>query len=497
MKKLPVFLQVAFYGLLILSPGLVKSFSQNVGIGTTAPNANAVLHVNLGASTTKGFLVTGTYNAFASMPDLGAGSRLMFYPGKAAFRAGQVDGVQWNDVYTGTNSTAIGVNTTASGPGSISLGSGTNASGGGAAAIGYNASANGYASTATGFTTAANGYVSTALGNFSIANGAYATAIGNHTVAGGDHSTAAGYYTSAPGNTATAMGEFTTASGLISTAIGSYTRATGYVTFAAGRFTTARSEASTALGVYSTAKGYASTVVGMYNDSMLAVDENAATAGTPLFMVGNGDIGNRSNAMVVRKDGNIGIGANYPAGRMHIRTNSELAYPQLLLEENQNDYVRLSFTNYATSLFWTIAALPQPSAAASVMNFYFNGYGDVLSLKGNGNATLNGVLTQTSDSRLKTNIHPLKNSLQKLTQLNGYAYNWLNPQMDNGEQIGVLAQEVKALFPQLVKEDDKGTLSVNYQGLVPVLIQSVKEQQQEIEEMKRQIGALQKLVVKN
>ncbi len=497
MNKPTVLLQIAFNALLMVSPGLSKSFAQNVGIGIASPNTNALLHVDLGLSTSKGLLITGTSNAFASVPNFGAGSRLMFYPGKAVFRAGQVDGTQWNDVNAGPNSTAIGVNTTASGPGSVSLGSGTIAGGAGATAIGYYTIANGYSSAAIGLSTNASGYGSTAMGNTTIGSGAYATAMGNHTVAGGDNSTATGYYTSAPGVSAIAMGDLTTASGLASTVMGSYSRAIGYASLATGRFTTARSEASTAMGLYCNAKGYASTVVGMYNDSILAVDETAASAGTPLFIVGNGDNGNRTNAMVVRKDGNIGIGANFPAGRMHIKLNSAQAFPHIMLEEDGNDFSRITFTNSSTSLFWTIASQPQPTAAASLMNFYFNGYGDVLSLKGNGNATLTGVLTQTSDSRLKTNIRPLENALQKLMQINGYTYNWQNPLMDNSEQIGVMAQEVKALFPQLVKEDAKGTLSVNYQGLVPVLIQSLKEQQKEIEEMKRQLNALQEMVMKN
>ena len=84
---------------------LVTSIAQNVGIGTTAPNPAALLHVNLGTITTKGFLVTGTYNG-GTVPDLGAGARLMFYPGKLAFRAGNVNGTQWDNSNVGTSSVA-------------------------------------------------------------------------------------------------------------------------------------------------------------------------------------------------------------------------------------------------------------------------------------------------------------------------------------------------------------------------------------------------------
>src|SRR5690349_5828772 len=55
---------------------------QNVGIGTATPHASALLHVDLGASTSAGLLVTGTFNASSSVPNLSAGTRLMFYPAK-------------------------------------------------------------------------------------------------------------------------------------------------------------------------------------------------------------------------------------------------------------------------------------------------------------------------------------------------------------------------------------------------------------------------------
>ena len=89
--------------------------AQNVGIGTATPNTNALLHVDLGSSTIKGLLVTGTYDASSIVPDLGAGSRMMFYPGKGAFRAGYVNGTQWDNANVGRFSTAFGERNTAMG----------------------------------------------------------------------------------------------------------------------------------------------------------------------------------------------------------------------------------------------------------------------------------------------------------------------------------------------------------------------------------------------
>src|SRR5687767_5582529 len=86
----------------------LQLLSQNVGIGTTTPHPKALLHVDVGEDSSKGFLVTGTLDNAGSVPDLGSGSRMMFYPGKAAFRAGYSPSIQWNDFNVGRYSVAMG-----------------------------------------------------------------------------------------------------------------------------------------------------------------------------------------------------------------------------------------------------------------------------------------------------------------------------------------------------------------------------------------------------
>ena len=159
----------------------------NIGIGTTTPKGD--LHVNGNG----GLLVQGTYGN-GVLRALGAGTRMHFYPKKAAFRAGHVDGAQWNDANIGDLSVAMGSSTTASGSSSFAMGGGTTASG--------------YASTAMGSLTTASGYISTAWGLNTTASGAYSTAMGENTIASGNRSTA--------------MGENTRAKSYASVAIGSY-----------------------------------------------------------------------------------------------------------------------------------------------------------------------------------------------------------------------------------------------------------------------------------
>ena len=66
--------------------------------------------------------------------------------------------------------------------------------------------------------------------------------------------------------------------------------------------------------------------------------------------------------------------------------------------------------------------------------------------------------------------------------------------MKGKQKIGVLAQEIKEVFPELVTEDDNEMLAVNYQGLVPVLINALKEQQSEIDTYRDEVSELKEMV---
>ena len=102
-----------------------------------------------------------------------------------------------------------------------------------------------------------------------------------------------------------------------------------------------------------------------------------------------------------------------------------------------------------------------------------------------GSATLAGDLTVNSDARLKSNIVSLGSTLSKLLLIDGKAYTMKSNEAI--EKIGLLAQEVQKAFPELVKQsgDEEGTLSVNYQGMIPVLINAIKEQQKQIKYLKK------------
>ena len=102
--------------------------------------------------------------------------------------------------------------------------------------------------------------------------------------------------------------------------------------------------------------------------------------------------------------------------------------------------------------------------------------------------TIAGTLTQNSDARLKKNIQPLQNSLQKILSLGGYQYNWKENYRDKSLQTGLLAQQVEQQMPELVKEDKEGIKSVNYSGMVPYLVEALKEQQQKFEKLEKELS---------
>ena len=149
--------------------------------------------------TTNGFAVTGSLSA-GTIPATGAGVRLVWYPGKAAFRAGGVSGPHWDDANVGTFSTALGASTEASGSNSTALGIQTRATGPNSTALGSGTTASGSASTALGSGTTASGTFSAALGVQTTASARASTALGDNTTASGENSTAMGSFASTDGD---------------------------------------------------------------------------------------------------------------------------------------------------------------------------------------------------------------------------------------------------------------------------------------------------------
>lgn len=99
-------------------------------------------------------------------------------------------------------------------------------------------------------------------------------------------------------------------------------------------------------------------------------------------------------------------------------------------------------------------------------------------------------VTETSDKRLKTNVEPLKNSLNKVMQLQGVSYNWKADPKNKKRMIGFLAQDVEKVIPEVVTEKDNGYKGLKYGHLTAILLEAIKEQQNIISNQKEKINSL-------
>ena len=120
-----------------------------------------------------------------------------------------------------------------------------------------------------------------------------------------------------------------------------------------------------------------------------------------------------------------------------------------------------------------------------------NAKSDAFKVMFNGDTTVGGDITISSDARLKSNIVSLGATLSKILLIDGKSY-----EKDGKQRIGVLAQEIQEVFPELVTEDGNEMLAVNYQGLVPVLINALKEQDVKMKEQEKKINRLEKILLK-
>jgi hypothetical protein len=107
-----------------------------------------------------------------------------------------------------------------------------------------------------------------------------------------------------------------------------------------------------------------------------------------------------------------------------------------------------------------------------------------------GNLTMAGNITAYSDIRIKKDITVIENALEKVSKIRGVTYTRIDEGSSNARQSGVIAQEVELVLPEVVSEDASGIKNVAYGNMVGLLIEAIKEQQIEIQQMKSLINTL-------
>jgi hypothetical protein len=196
--------------------------------------------------------------------------------------------------------------------------------------------------------------------------------------------------------------------------------------------------------------------------------------------------------------GKVGIGTKSPERQLEIEGSN----PRILLDAtSSNPELNLSASGQTT---WAI----YQSSSSGDLRFYQSsdkvtiqdssgnvGVGKTdPSYKLDVNGTIRGNNVSPSDVRLKKEIKTIENALERVTSLRGTNFKWIDKESDNNLQMGVIAQEVEAIFPEVVSTDAQGYKSVAYGKLVAPLIEAVKELKAENEMLKAEVKELQKLI---
>jgi hypothetical protein len=137
-------------------------------------------------------------------------------------------------------------------------------------------------------------------------------------------------------------------------------------------------------------------------------------------------------------------------------------------------------------------------AVATSSNVQFNSLGIGMAASataGRIDATNDIVAYSSSDIRFKENITPIENALEKISKISGNTYDWKEENKVEhgyeGNDVGVIAQEIEEVLPQLVQTRENGYKAVKYDKLVALLIEGIKEQQSQIEELRNKINKLE------
>mgnify|MGYP003646529420 CR=1 FL=1 len=162
------------------------------------------------------------------------------------------------------------------------------------------------------------------------------------------------------------------------------------------------------------------------------------------------------------------------------------------LNINGGDYPLLAFygdTNLRTTIIAysnnTLFSHPLSSAKWQ----FENGTGIMGELSGSGTLTVKGDVVaygSPSDISLKENIKPISNSLDKVKKLQGVTFDWIQKKdqiLDIKEDYGFIAQDVKKIVPELVRKNEDGLLSMRHQGIIPMLVEAIKELEARVKEL--------------
>ncbi len=440
--------------------------------------------------------------------------RILWYPRKEAFLAGRVliespDSVGLNSLSIGYEtkaigqwSTAMGYKSVAASDYSMSMGMATRAGGFNSFALGYRSQALNEGAYAFGTKVIASGLGSFAFGAPGV--DADGNVLNTFTEASGDFSFAFGLGVHSRGIGSLALGANNTATGPFSVAMGNDNLAQGASSVALGGRSQALGASSLAVGDYSVARGYGAVAMGeraeASKDYTFAIGFQSKADGENAIAMGNNTLASGDFSLAA------GLGS-VASGKQSIAFSGQAlgdlsmamgvgtiahSFGSLVLGRYSDD--RTGLTDEEVSpILWqdedpvlVVGNGTDEDHRNNALILYKSGD---MNIQGDMNAR---EFHTNSDIRLKEDIRPLGDVLDKIDGIHPVYFRFKEKRgMDNGTEIGFLAQDVQKYFPELVGKDSRGYLTLEYSKMTAVLMQAVREQQQTIEALKRRIDEME------
>jgi hypothetical protein len=224
------------------------------------------------------------------------------------------------------------------------------------------------------------------------------------------------------------------------------------------------------------------------------------------------------NKLVVRADGNVGIGTVNPSQLLELSysgsTGRATLFPGNRIPQigggNAKNYLQVQCQDASTPALGSNITLFTDATGLGPSIEYTSSYHNFLNTSGarigyfqaaltGGTMTLSvdangGIIRTSSDARLKNNVHDITYGLETIIQLRPVFFEWNDhKRFGTGRQVGMIAQEVRALVPEVVSAclDEIGTLSLDYVKIVPILIKSVQELSAKNTDLEARIAALE------